>query len=104
MRGERVPVKAAGQLAGKQLCREELGGPVGHQIECEPEMCPCSKEGQLYLGCIRKRVASRLREVTFPLYSALVRHIWSAVSSLVFLMRDRNIFEQVQQGIAKMIK
>jgi len=40
---------------------------VGH----EPSMCLYSKEG--ILGCVRRRVASRLREVTALLYSAMVR-------------------------------
>jgi len=33
------------------------------------------------LGCIRKNINSKLTEVVIPLYSVLVRHMWSAVSS-----------------------
>jgi len=37
--------------------------------------------GSDILGCFRKSTASRLRDMILLLCSALLRHIWSAVSS-----------------------
>lgn len=40
-----------------------------------------AKKVSSILGFIRKSTASSLKEVIFPLYSALVRGTWSAVAS-----------------------
>jgi len=84
--------------------RKEPGGPGGYQVEHEPVMCPCCKEGEWYLGCIWQSTASMWKEVLLPLYSALVRpHLECCVQFWAHqYKRDVDTLERVQWKARKM--
>ena len=55
----------AATQAGERLALLEMSwGPGGRQAGREPSVCP---------GCMKRSVASGLREVLLPRYSALIR-------------------------------
>jgi len=68
-------------------------------------MCPYSPEKQLNLGCIKRSVASRVREVILPFCYVLV---WSHVEYCIQkwssqYSRDMVLFKHVQRRATKMI-
>ena len=64
-----------------------------------------AREAKCVLGCIKKGVASREREVVVPLYSALVRpHVESCLQAWGPQYRkNMELLERVQRRATKMI-
>jgi len=65
------PAQARIRTAGEQPCRERSGRPGGQAAEHEQQR---AATGAKWIpGCIRRGITRRDRQVTTPLYPALVR-------------------------------
>lgn len=60
------------------LAEKELGVPVNNKLTMSQKCAFVVKKTISLPGCIRRIVAIRSREVTFPLYLSPARHIWNA--------------------------
>jgi len=82
---------------------KDLGVSIDEKFNMSCQCVRAAQQANCILGCIRRSVTSRLREVVLPLHSALMRphleycvHFWSPQHE-----KDIELLEQVQRRATK---
>ena len=93
-------------LPGCSSSEKALGVLEGSDVTLSQHWALAAKGASGVLGCMKRSVASRAREVLLPLCSALLRpHLQCCVQFWApQFKKDRELLEQVQQRATKMIQ
>ena len=107
--GEEQPhasVQSGADLLGSSSAERDLGVLVDDRLTMSQQRALAAKMANGILGCIRRSVASRSREVLLPLYSALVRpHLESCVQFWApHFEKDEELLERVQWRATRMMR
>ncbi|PKU46308.1 hypothetical protein llap_3376 [Limosa lapponica baueri] len=84
---------------------KDLGVLVDNRMTISKQCTLVAKKATGILGCTKKSVASRWREVILSLYSALLRpHLVYCIQFWAPQFKDRDLLERVQQSVTKMMR
>ena len=91
---------------GTDLLESSVGKrDLGVRVDSRVTISQHCKKANGILGCVRRGVVSRSKEVLLPLYSALVRpHLQYYVQFWAPPFKDRELLERAQHRATEMVK